>query len=81
MSLLVKHVQTSRHYLMTKGADQVMIPRVKLDLATQNKMEQDLLKFALQGLRTLVFSRKELDDQELNEFMRKYTELKTSGDP
>lgn len=44
-------------------------------------MEQDLLKFALQGLRTLVFSRKELDDQELNEFMRKYTELKTSADP
>jgi len=35
MSLLVKHVQTSKHYLMTKGADQVMIPRVKLDPATQ----------------------------------------------
>ena len=39
------------------------------------------MKFALQGLRTLVFSKKELKDQELNEFMRKYTELKTSVDP
>lgn len=39
------------------------------------------MKFALQGLRTLVFSRKELNDQELYEFMRKYTELKTSVDP
>lgn len=58
-----------------------MIPRVKLDMATQTKMEQDLMKFALQGLRTLVFSKKELKDQELNEFMRKYTELKTSVDP
>ena len=58
-----------------------MIPRVKLDMATQTKMEQDLMKFALQGLRTLVFSKKELKDQELNDFMRKYTELKTSVDP
>ena len=58
-----------------------MIPRVKLDIATQAKMEQDLMKFALQGLRTLVFSKKEMKDQELNEFMRKYTELKTSVDP
>jgi magnesium-transporting ATPase (P-type) len=66
---------------MTKGADSIMIPRVKLDMATQTKMEQDLMKFALQGLRTLVFSKKELKDQELNEFMRKYTELKTSVDP
>ena len=66
---------------MTKGADSIMIPRVKLDMATQTKMEQDLMKFALQGLRTLVFSKKELKDQELNEFMRKCTELKTSVDP
>ena len=58
-----------------------MIPRLKLDMATQTKMEQDLMKFALQGLRTLVFSKKELKDQELNEFMRKCTELKTSVDP
>ena len=58
-----------------------MIPRVKLDMATQTKMEQDLMKFALQGLRTLVFSKKELKDQELNDFMRKYTEVKTSVDP
>jgi magnesium-transporting ATPase (P-type) len=66
---------------MTKGADSIMIPRLKLDMATQTKMEQDLMKFALQGLRTLVFSKKELKDQELNEFMRKCTELKTSVDP
>ena len=58
-----------------------MIPRVNLDMATQTKMEQDLMKFALQGLRTLVFSKKEMKEQDLNEFMRKYTELKTSVDP
>jgi magnesium-transporting ATPase (P-type) len=66
---------------MTKGADSIMIPRVKLDMATQTKIEQDLMKFALQGLRTLVFSKKELEDQDVNEFMRKYTELRTSADP
>jgi len=44
-------------------------------------MEEDLMKFALQGLRTLVFSRKELPAKEFNDFMSKYTELKTSVDP
>jgi hypothetical protein len=45
---------------MTKGADTIMIPRINLDLPTQQKMESDLMKFALEGLRTLVFSKKEL---------------------
>ena len=39
MSLLVKHVQTSKYYLMTKGADTIMIPRIKLDTDAQRKME------------------------------------------
>ena len=54
---------------MTKGADSIMIPRVNLDMATQTKMEQDLMKFALQGLRNLVFSKKEMKEQDLNEFI------------
>jgi P-type E1-E2 ATPase len=39
------------------------------------------MKFALQGLRTLVFSRKELNNKDYTEFMNKFTELKTSVDP
>lgn len=39
MSLLVKHLQTGKCYLMTKGADSIMLPRIKIDSDTQRKME------------------------------------------
>lgn len=81
MSLLVKHVQTGKYYLMCKGADSIMIPRIKIDTETQRRMEGDLMKFALQGLRTLVFSRKEMNNTDFNDFIKKYTDMKTSVDP
>ena len=31
MSLIVKHSETNKYYLMCKGADSIMIPRLKLD--------------------------------------------------
>ena len=39
MSLLVKHHQTGKYYLMTKGADSIMLPRIKIDSDIQRKME------------------------------------------
>jgi magnesium-transporting ATPase (P-type) len=44
-------------------------------------VESDLDKFAREGLRTLVFSRKELSLNEFNNFMTSYTSIKTSVDP
>lgn len=44
-------------------------------------MEKDLYKFAIEGLRTLVFSKRELSTKEYDEFMKNYTALKTSVDP
>ena len=41
---------------MTKGADSIMIPRIKTDPKTKSAIEKDLHKFACEGLRTLVFS-------------------------
>ena len=32
MSLIVKHLQSGKHFLMTKGADSIMLPRVKIDI-------------------------------------------------
>ena len=60
MSLIVKALNTGKYYLMTKGADSIMMPRVQLDPATQKLIESDLYKFACEGLRTLLFSKKEL---------------------
>jgi magnesium-transporting ATPase (P-type) len=44
-------------------------------------VEADLDKFAREGLRTLVFSRKELNGSEYEDFMRQYNTVKTSVDP
>ena len=60
MSLLVRNNTTKRYYLMCKGADSIMLPRIKIDIATQQRVEADLYRFACEGLRTLVFSKKEL---------------------
>ena len=81
MSLIVKHLQTKKYYLMTKGADSIMLPRVKIDIQTQQGIEKDLYKFAIEGLRTLLFSKKELSQKEIEEFMQNYTNMKTSVDP
>ena len=66
---------------MAKGADSIMLPRVKIDIQTQQGIEKDLYKFAIEGLRTLVFSKKELTQKEADEFMQNYTSIKTSVDP
>lgn len=34
MSLLVRHLQSGKLWLLAKGADSVMMPRVKLDIAS-----------------------------------------------
>eukprot|EP00347_Sterkiella_histriomuscorum_P017586 403348770 len=80
MSLIVKHSETNKYYLMCKGADSIMIPRLKLDSNFQKGIEQDLHKFAIEGLRTLVFSKKELLQKEFDDFMKEYTKVKTSID-
>jgi len=80
MSLLVKNITTGRFYLMAKGADSIMLPRIKIDIQTQQRVEADLYKFACEGLRTLVFSKKELTAKEYTDFNSTYQSLKTSID-
>ncbi len=80
MSLIVKHLETGKFYLMTKGADSIMLPRVDLDSDFQKGIEKDLYKFAVEGLRTLVFSKKELSHKEFEDFMKQYIMIKTSMD-
>jgi magnesium-transporting ATPase (P-type) len=39
MSLLVRHLQTNRYFLLCKGADTIMLPRIKIDIQTQQRVE------------------------------------------
>lgn len=78
MSLLVKN--QNKYYLMTKGADSIMLPRIIIDKEIQQKIEEDLYKFVCDGLRTLVFSKKELQEKEYSDFAMRFKAIKTSAD-
>jgi len=61
MSMIVSH--NGKYYLMCKGADNIMIPRIDFKheiKGLRKKIEFDLHEFAIEGLRTLVMAQKEL---------------------
>ena len=53
---------------MTKGADSIVLPRVRWQKESKSEIEADLLAFAKQGLRTLVLAQRELSQQEYEKF-------------
>jgi len=57
MSLIV--FTKGQYWLMTKGADSIILPRVKFNNPQELKqIEKDLYNFACEGLRTLVMAKK-----------------------
>ena len=60
--------------LLCKGADSEIIPRLRLggDAKKVKKLKNTVLKFARNGLRTLVYSRKLLSEEELRDYKAKY---------
>lgn len=77
MSLIVRKVETNEYFLMTKGADAVMFPRIKKGSNT-TPTEEKLNDFALEGLRTLVIAQKKLSSKEFDAFWNEYQSLKFS---
>lgn len=66
MGIIVKHLTTNRIVLYLKGADMVMIDRCKPIYRGYIQDECDTL--AREGLRTLVITQKELDEEEYNKW-------------
>ena len=64
MSVIVYDQQLQCHILYSKGADSIMMPRLSIEDALKKKLEEDLYTFACDGLRTLVFGKKPLDNYE-----------------
>ena len=56
MSIIVKEEISSKLYLMTKGADSIMLPRTTLSPEERDIIDDHLYKFACSGLRTLVMA-------------------------
>lgn len=79
MSMIVKNTKTEQYFLMTKGADTVMLPRIRKDQDVK-VTEEKLNSFALEGLRTLVIGQKKLEEKEYNEFWSEYQQLKVSNE-
>ncbi|ETN22192.1 hypothetical protein PPTG_02205 [Phytophthora nicotianae INRA-310] len=69
--------EDGRYFLYCKGADNVMMPRSKVDQYTA-KMDEELKRFASEGLRTLVICSKELTAEEYLAWDAKYQEAVTS---
>ena len=78
MSVIVKD-QNNTIICMTKGADSIIIPRLK---AGQDQLIKQTLKFvedyANEGLRTLLIAHKEIDDEFYKDWNQKYQAAQTS---
>lgn len=79
MSNLVRDLETKEIWLMTKGADNIMIPRLQLEQDNQRIIEEQLYYFACTGLRTLMMGQKRVDEKEYKEWFKKYDKVNTSG--
>ena len=76
MTLIVRH--KGRIILMCKGADSIMLPRLKQEPKTQRQIisvQRELLAFAKEGLRTLVVCQKEMDAQSYQKLDNKIYEI------
>ena len=62
MSVIVRPKGDSQTIIvMTKGADNIIIPRCKINSANKNKIKLQRYKFSCNGLRTLALGQKNLE--------------------
>jgi len=67
------------YYLLTKGADNIMNPRISWKEDEQEKVDFDLHQFATEGLRTLVMAQKEISKETFEELKGRIDELESSA--
>ncbi len=60
MSLIVREMITQKIFIMTKGADSIILPLTTLTGPQKAQIEEHLYTFACTGLRTLVMAQKEI---------------------
>lgn len=79
MSLIVKRYGTEQFFIMTKGADSIMFPRLTIDDQSAALTQEHLDKFAIEGLRTLVVAQKPLDAIHVRNLLNKLDYIKASS--
>ncbi|CAI2367483.1 unnamed protein product [Moneuplotes crassus] len=76
MSVVIQ--KNNKYYLLTKGADNIMNPRINWKEGEKEKIESDLHQFAIEGLRTLVMAQKEITHQTFIDLKNRIDELEAS---
>ena len=74
MSIIAQDMKTNKLYLFCKGADSIILSRIKKDTSADllDKTHQDLQAFSKEGLRTLVIGYKELDEKYFAEWLERH---------
>lgn len=69
MSIIVKREGDTNAIIYTKGADNIIYQRSK-----ETKYDQDVNIYAAEGLRTLVFAQREMEEEELEKWLKDYND-------
>ena len=79
MSVLMQSQETGEYFLFCKGADTNMLPVLLLESAAERaKLEHNLMRYAVQGLRTLVIAQKKLSAGEATAWLATHAAATTS---
>jgi len=78
MSVIVRHPKTKQIILMTKGADNVMMPLLKNSQMEQDAVQNHIDDFAREGLRTLAMAQKVIPEEEYSEWKKQFVKLNLS---
>mmetsp|Transcript_2919 Transcript_2919/g.4430 ORF Transcript_2919/g.4430 Transcript_2919/m.4430 type:complete len:1092 (+) Transcript_2919:145-3420(+) len=78
MSVLIRDIETGQHYMMCKGADNIMLPLCAMSSEHRAECEKSLLDLACLGLRTLCVARKKLDKADAEEWLKNYRDASNS---
>jgi len=81
MSVILRDPDDNKLYIYTKGADNIMLGLVKKDGPEEQRIavaNEHVDFFAKEGLRTLIYARKELSEEECASWMLRFNEAKSS---
>ena len=81
MSLIVREEKSGKLFLMTKGADSIMLPRTIIGQKQREVIDDHLYKFACTGLRTLVMAQKEINPNDFINWNKQYQDVMISNNP
>ena len=78
--MIVKDTTTKKYQLICKGADSVMLDRIKFENNRKLKnlfeiVEEDLYTYSVEGLRTLIIAQRAISKEEYGTFKKVYKHL------